>query len=56
MEMTIDGHVKGSERSHNKRKENAKEVGRKMSQEEFDREFVEVKERLSIIMRVAIGK
>jgi hypothetical protein len=52
MEMTIDGHDRGSEKIHNKRREDAKEVGRKMNQEEFDREFTEVKERLSIILKL----
>jgi hypothetical protein len=46
MEMTIDGHDRGLEKIHNKRREDAKEVGRNMNQEEFDREFTKVKERL----------
>jgi hypothetical protein len=52
MEMTIDGHVIGSERSHNRGKRMPKQVGRKMSQEELDREFTELKERLNIIMEL----
>ena len=44
MKMTSDIHVRGSGRSHNKRKENAIEIGRrKISNEEFDREIVELK-------------
>jgi len=36
MEMNINGPVKGSERSHKKRKNDSKIVGRNMSQREFD--------------------
>jgi hypothetical protein len=44
--MTIDSH----ERSHNRRKKDAKADGRlKISQEDFDREMVELKEKLSMI-------
>jgi hypothetical protein len=52
MEMNIDGEDKGSEKKHNKRREDAKAVGRKMNQEEFDREFTKVKERLGIIFKL----
>jgi hypothetical protein len=52
MEMNIGVHDRGSERSHNQRKEDAKGIGIKMSKEEFDREFTEVKERLGIIMEL----
>jgi hypothetical protein len=37
MEMTIDGHDKGSKKIHNKRREDAKVVSRKMNQEDFDK-------------------
>jgi hypothetical protein len=38
MEKTIDGHDECSKKIHNKRRENAKVVGKKkMSQEEFGR-------------------
>ena len=39
--MTTDDHVRGSERSH-----------RKMSDEEFDREKAEMKEQLSVLMKL----
>jgi hypothetical protein len=49
-EMTTDNNDIGSGRSHNERKEDAREIGRKqMSQEEFDRDLGELKERLNII-------
>jgi len=52
MEMTTDGHVIGSEGSHDRRnKKDAKSVGRKVSQYEFDRVFVELKEKLSVVMK-----
>ena len=47
--MTIDSHNRdnrGSEEDHNRRKvkkENAKENGKKMSQEEIDKEIAEMK-------------
>jgi len=49
--MTTNGHVRFLERSQNK-KEDAKVVGRKMNQDELDREFTELKERLNIIMEL----
>jgi len=53
MEMTTYGHVRGSNRSHNQRRENAKAIEKiRMSQEELDREFTELKERLSISMEI----
>jgi len=53
MDMTIDSHVKGSKRSHTKKKEIVKTIGREeMNQEEFDREFVESKKRLDTIMKL----
>jgi hypothetical protein len=50
--MTIKSHGEDSNRSNNKRKVNAKENGRetKMSQEEFDKEMVELKKELSILI------
>jgi hypothetical protein len=35
--MSIDCHVKGSERRHNQRKEDTESVGRKISQENLER-------------------
>jgi hypothetical protein len=53
MEMTIDSHDRGSERSHNQEERECQRNWRKqMSQEEIDRELVELKERLSIIMEL----
>jgi len=53
MEMTTDSHGRGSKRCHKQRKEDSRAIGREhMSQEEFDREIVELKERLSIIMKL----
>jgi hypothetical protein len=58
MEMTIDGHDKGSERSHNRKKEeNAREVGiKRMSDEEFDKKMVELKTQLNYVEKLATGK
>jgi hypothetical protein len=45
MKMTIDGHYRGSGRSHNRGKEGAKENGiKRMSQEEIDRGLVELRD------------
>jgi hypothetical protein len=52
MEMTTDSHDRGSRRSHNQRKNDARAVGRKMSQEKFDREYTKENERLGIIMEL----
>ena len=43
--MTIDSHSRGSERSHSKRyeKKDAKTNGKKMSQEEIDKEVAKLK-------------
>ena len=43
--MTTDSHSKGSERSHNRgyEKMDAKENGKRMSQEEIDEEITELK-------------
>jgi len=49
--MTIEGHLKGSERSHNHVDRNSKEVGiRKMSDDKFDREMVELRVHLDVLM------
>jgi hypothetical protein len=51
--MTIDGHYKVSERSHNGGKEGGKANDiKRLSQEELDKEFSELKERLNIIMEL----
>jgi hypothetical protein len=48
--VTIEGHLQGSGKGHNQKKENAKVVGiRRMSNEEFDREMVELKVHLSVL-------
>jgi hypothetical protein len=53
MEMTIDGHVKSSERIHDQRKEDAKVVGKiRIIQEEIDREMVELKDQLNNIRQL----
>jgi hypothetical protein len=50
MEMTIDGHYRGSRISHNNGTEGAKVVGiKRMSQEELDRGFTEFRVQLSYI-------
>jgi hypothetical protein len=49
--MTTDGHLKGSERSHNHVDINAKEVGiRKMSDDKFEKEMVELRVHLNVLM------
>lgn len=51
--MTIDGNDKGLGVSHNKMEDNVKANGidmRRMSQKEIDREIVEMKEQLGIMM------
>jgi len=52
--MTIDSHSRGSERSHSRRyeKKDAKANGKKMSQEEIDKEVVELKEQLNALRRM----
>jgi len=48
--MITDGHDKGSERSHNRRKENAKAIGiKRMSDEELDKKMVELKAQLNYV-------
>ena len=48
--MTTDSHTRSLKESHKGLKENAKENG--MSQREFDKEFLEIKEGLSNLMRL----
>ena len=48
--MTTDSHTRRLKESHKGLKENAKEDG--MSQMEFDKEFLEIKEGLSNLMRL----
>lgn len=51
--MTTDSHVKGSERSHNQMKKNAKAVGmRKRSDEEFEKALTEVQAQLNVLMEL----
>jgi hypothetical protein len=48
--MTTNGHEKGSKESHKHMGKSAKEVGKgNMSDEEFDREMVELKKQISVI-------
>jgi hypothetical protein len=56
-EMAIDSHDKGSGRSHNQKKKNSKAVGiKRMSDEEFEKEMVELKVHLSVLKGVSTGK
>ena len=51
--MTKKGHNKGSVRSHNQIKENAKEVGmRKVRDIEFEKELMEMKAWLNVLMEL----
>ena len=53
--MITDSHSRGSERSHNRirmKKEDAKANGKRMSQEEIDKEIVELKEQLTAFWRI----
>lgn len=52
--MTTDSHSRGSERSHSRRyeKKNAKADGKRLSQEEIDKETVELKEKLNVLRRI----
>ena len=46
--VDTESHLKGSRGSHNRTREDARENGvKRMSQRKFDREVVELKERLS---------
>ena len=52
--MTTKGHCRGSEEDHSRRKEKeeAKENGMRMSQEKIDRERVEIKFHLELLMEM----
>jgi len=53
--MTTDSHSRGLERSHKRRnmkKEDAKANGKRMSQEEIDKEIAELKEQLDALRRI----
>lgn len=53
--MTTDSHSRGSEEDHIRRKvkkEDAQKNGKKMNQEEFDKEIVEMKEQLDALMMI----
>ena len=53
--MTTDIHSRGSERRHSRRKmkkEDAKANGKRMSQEEIDKEIAELKEQLNVLRMI----
>ena len=53
--MTTDSYNRGSKRSHNRRKmkkEDTKANGKRMSQEEIDKDIVELKEQLDELRRI----
>lgn len=53
--IEMDSHSRGFEEDHNRikmKKENAKTNGKRMSQEEIDKEIVELKEQLDVLMRI----
>jgi len=51
--MTVNSHIKGSKGSHDRLKEDASTVGIKgVCQKEFDKEVIEIKERLSKMMKL----
>jgi hypothetical protein len=51
--MTRDNQMKGLKQSHNYMRESAKAFGRnKISNEEINRELVELKEQLSVMMKL----
>jgi hypothetical protein len=53
MKMTIDSHDRGSGRSYSQREEYAKADGKKrMSDEEFDKEMVELKAQLNYVKQL----
>lgn len=50
--MTTDSHSRGSKEEHDKRKvnkEDAKENGKRMSQEDIDKDTTELKEQLNVL-------
>lgn len=52
--MIVDSHVKGSKGSHKGAKEDARanSIKKRMSDEEFDREFNEIKVQLNVLMEL----
>ena len=53
--MATDSHRRGSKEDHNRRKmkeEDAKENGKRMSQEELDKEIAEIKEQLNVLRMI----
>ena len=53
--MTTDSHSGGSKEDHNRRKvrkENTKVNGKRMSQEELEKEIVEIKEQIDALRRI----
>jgi len=52
--MATDSHSRGSKKSHNRgyKKEDSKTNGKKMSQEEIDKEVTELKEQLNALRRI----
>ena len=53
--MTTDSHSRGLERSHSRRKmrkEDVKEDGKRLSQEEIDKEIAKLKEKLGALRRI----
>ena len=53
--MTTDSHSRGSEENHNRRKvnkEDTKANGKRISQEEFDKEIAKLKEQLDALRRI----
>ena len=54
-EMNTNSHSKGSKEYHNRRKvkkEDAKANGKRMSQEEIDKEIAKMKEQLNVLMMI----
>ena len=53
--MTTDSHNRGSEEDHNRRKvkkEDAKANGKRMNQEEIDKEIAEMKEQVNVLRMI----
>jgi len=52
--MTTDGHSRASKRSHSRgyEKKEPKENGKRMSQEEIDKEVAKLKEQLDALRRI----
>ena len=49
--MITDSHIKGSKRSHNRRyeKKNSKEDGKRLRQEEIDKELAKIRKELDVL-------